>query len=545
MIKRGLSIPAVALIYTFIASDPALAFEFKTGLEPLDDFVDQRGKDIENTGNDMKKGIDQTTDEVKKTLDEVGKGAEDAGKKLIEGGKKALSDTAENSKKLVDDIIAKSRKSLDDIAWNVVKGANDIVDAGKAGARYIEFQISGFGNSLSEADKRIREGKVVDAVWHLSTDPYKNQEEATARAAQESELVNTSLSAAASFYGGPAGASAYAAWYAYRSTGDVNMAVRVGVTTAIMSAGYSKVSAMPQGTLGQVTKKALVSGAVGGIAVAAAGGDETAVKDAFLKQGGMVIVQSGQSYVTKKYVDPAVAKADQYCMNSVGVKCSLVLPKYQRDAQGNLIFDAKGLPKIDKSFKLPGKETLGKWQEIAKQAEQDLYKKAPMVEQVFTKDKDWSISWNREALMDPSSNIPGVALTYTGSNSPYDEKIQELKLWAETAPTPVSPQTVQEFDKAQSKLAVKPTWTALHNIGSKTPFLDPVFPKKAAGQPLAPGDIARSNRKAFLRPGPAKWGGDPPTVDEGDLVTILEITTVTDDKGRQQQWARVEVIPSQ
>jgi hypothetical protein len=43
------------------------------------------------------------------------------------------------------------------------------------------------------------------------------------------------------------------------------------------------------------------------------GGDDAAVRDAFLKSGGMVVVQSGQSYVTKKYVDPAVAKTDAYC----------------------------------------------------------------------------------------------------------------------------------------------------------------------------------------------------------------------------------------
>jgi hypothetical protein len=82
----------------------------------------------------------------------------------------------------------------------------------------------------------------------------------------------------------------------------------VGVITGVTSAGYASTGAMPAGSVGEVAKKAYVTGAIGGISVAASGGDEAAVRDAFLKSGGMVVVQSGQSYLNKTYVNPGGGK---------------------------------------------------------------------------------------------------------------------------------------------------------------------------------------------------------------------------------------------
>ncbi|WP_244510670.1 hypothetical protein [Microvirga guangxiensis] len=86
---------------------------------------------------------------------------------------------------------------------------------------------------------------------------------------------------AASTYGGPAGAAAFAAWYTNKKTGDLDHAIRGGVIAGAASAGYANTSAMPSGTVGEVAKKALFTGAVGGVAFAAAGGNDAAVCDAF------------------------------------------------------------------------------------------------------------------------------------------------------------------------------------------------------------------------------------------------------------------------
>jgi len=212
-------------------------------------------KGAEDAANTGKKAIDDTADTGKKAIDDSMKAGEKAGQDIVNTGKKAVSDTVNTGKKAIDDILSNAQKAVDDVVWNYVKGANDIVDAGKAAGRFIEHQVQGAKESLSDAEKRAREGKIVDAAWHLWTDPYKNQEEGAAKAAQESALINAAGQTAASFYGGPGGAAAYAAWYTYRATNDLDMAIRVGVITGVTSAGYANTAAMPTGSVGKSRRK--------------------------------------------------------------------------------------------------------------------------------------------------------------------------------------------------------------------------------------------------------------------------------------------------
>jgi hypothetical protein len=384
-------------------------------------------KGAEDAANTGRKAIDDAGKTGQKAIDDTVRAGEKAGQDTVNAGKKAVSDTVNSGKEAIDHILSNAQKAVDDVVWNAVKGANDIVDAGKAAGRYVEHQARGAKESLSDAERRVREGKIVDAAWHLWTDHYKNQEEGAAKAAQESELINAAGTAAASFYGGPAGAAAYAAWYTYRATNDLEMALRVGVITGVTSAGYANAAAMPTGSIGEVAKKAIVTGAMGGVAVAAGGGDDAAVRDAFLKSGGMVVVQSRQSYVTKKYVDPAVARTDAYCMSAIGYKCSIVLPKLQRDAQGNVVVDENGRAKFDGSVSLPERAQIGSWQQKVEAAGQDAKKKVPGVDQIFTKDSQWAISWDKNAFTNKSASTPAVVFTYTGPGSPFDKRSRRLK----------------------------------------------------------------------------------------------------------------------
>lgn len=433
-----------------------------------------------------------------------------------------------------------SSKAIDDVARNAVKSANDIVDAGKAVERFVEYQVHGVGDSLSNAEKRIREGKIVDAAWHLGTDPYKHTEEGAAKAAQESQLINAAGQTAASFYGGPAGAAAYAAWYAYRATNDVNTAIRVGVIAGVTSAGVASAGAMPTGSVGEVAKKAYVTGAIGGIAVAASGGDDAAVRDAFLKSGGMVIVQSGRSYVNKTYVSPAVAKTDSYCMSAVGAKCSVILPKLQADAQGKVIFDENGQPKFDTSAILPSRADIKSWQDAAT-AGQESIRRLAGVNQIFTNDEQWAISWDKNALTNKSASIPAVVMTYTGPGSPFDDKVQDIKAWAAGPATNPVPANSPPGSGSAGLPSAPPTWIALNDFGAQSAF-DRVFPNKQG--PITVGDILKTKKDMSMRATPEDAYAAPTLLKRGSLVSVTGTTAFTGNNGRPQEWARVEIVAS-
>jgi hypothetical protein len=488
--------------------------------------------------NTAVKAVNDTANTGKKAIDDTVKTVEKAGQDAGETGKKAVDDTLNTGKKAIDDVLRNSTKAVDDVARNAVKSANDIVDAGKAVERFVEYQVQGVGDSLSDAEKRVREGKIVDAAWHLGTDPYKHTEEGAAKAAQESQLINAAGQAAASFYGGPAGAAAYASWYAYRATNDINMAIRVGVITGVTSAGYASAGAMPAGSVGEVAKKAYVTGAIGGIAVAASGGDEAAVRDAFLKSGGMVVVQSGQSYINKTYVNPAVAKTDSYCMSAVGAKCSVILPKLRADAQGKILLDENGQPKLDTSAILPNKADVKPWQDAAAANQESVRRFA---NQIFTKDEQWAISWDKNALVNKSASIPAVVMTYTGPGSPFDEKVQDIKAWAVSPVTSPVPASKSGNPGSAQPPAAAPTWIALNDIGAQSLF-DRVFPNKQG--PIAVGDILKTKKDMSMRSAPADTNTAPTLLMRGSLVSVTGTTALTDEKGRAQDWARIEIVAS-
>lgn len=504
------------------------------------------GESVRQVGNDLadtrKKDIDNISDAGKKAIDDTIKAGEKATQDGINASKKAVNDTVNTGKKAIDDILKTAQKAVDDAIWNTVKGANDIVDAGKASGRFVEHQVRGYKVSLSDAERRIREGKVVDATWHLWTDPYKNDEEGAAKAVQESSLLNTVASTAASYYGGPAGAAAYAAWYTYRATdpNDMDMALRVGVMAGVTSAGYANTAAMPVGTVSEVAKKAIVTGAMGGLAVAAAGGDEAAVREAFLKSGGMVVVQSAQSYVVKEYVDPAVAKADAYCVSTVGTKCSIVLPKLQRDSQGNVILDENFQPKIDNSVTLPERLQIGSWQPRAQPANNQ----TPGIDQLFTKNNEWAISWDRNAFTTKSSSLPAVVLTYVGPGSPFSEKVEEIKAWAAT-PVATSALTAFRDRDDERRFAVPPQWVALNNPSNASLYFDRVFPRTADGA-ITTGAILKSKTNLNIRPSPADPATSPIGLTQGVLVSVIDKATRVDRNGRNQEWVKVQfVVPPQ
>jgi hypothetical protein len=290
-------------------------------------------------------------------------------------------------------------KATSDTARNLLQSANDIVDAASAVGRFAERQMSAVPNVLTNAEERLREGKIVDAVWHLAVDHVQATDQNAAKLAQENEIVASAAQAAAGFYGGPGGSAAFAAWKAYHASGgDVGLALKAGAFAYATASGYGDASAMPTGSAGEIAKKAAMVGSVSGIAVAASGGsDEQAVK-AFLQSGGAVIVQSGQAYIKQSVgnteeVKSVQMEADNFCITVSGANCA----------------------------------TAAEWVEAAKKMKDEakrLVDGKPAV--VFVPDGDWAISWVQSMGSKQSEGAPSVVLTFVGSGSPYYQIYREL-----------------------------------------------------------------------------------------------------------------------
>lgn len=234
---------------------------------------------------------------------------------------KAGADIVATIHKAADNAYATYVKSIEDGAREAKKGFDDSVEAVGAASRFAERQLKAMENDAQKAARRFQEGKLADAVWHWSSDHMNSSEENFFKATQESELIKQAGAAAATAYGGPGGAAAYAAWSTYKATGDPNMAFRAGFIAAASSQAGGYTSEMPKGTLGEVVKKAAMAGAAGGIAVAAAGGDHEAIQKGFLQAGGAVLVQSSNDAV-KGYSPKAKKALTVYgCISARDVDC--------------------------------------------------------------------------------------------------------------------------------------------------------------------------------------------------------------------------------
>ena len=119
------------------------------------------------------------------------------------------------------------------------------------------------------------------------------------------------------------------------------MALRAGVFAAATAQMGTAGAKLPAGTAGEVIKKAAVAGAAGGIAVAAAGGDEQAVKEGFLKSAGAVLVQAGSDKL-KAYSPKAKDAYDTvHCLSARDVDC-LSNTTRARDAKGKILSTRTG-----------------------------------------------------------------------------------------------------------------------------------------------------------------------------------------------------------
>ena len=347
---------------------------------------------------------------------------------------------------------------LKDIERETRSGLKNVEEAAHATGKFLENQVHGVGNSLSAAERRLREGKVVDAIWHLGTDPIQYTEENSFKMAQESSLVRAAGQIAAQAYGGPAGAAAYATWYSYRATGDAELALRVGMITGATSAALGKISEIESE---KFVRKAIVAGAVGGLAVAASGGDEKAIREGFLLAGGMVLVQDGYKHVTNTKLDARGSKGPAYCMATVGAECSPSSEAYIRNEDGTIKFKTIGkdtVPIVDVTKTDPTRPHVGIQSKVT---DSNFYhergvvmtaiSRAPLTNAMSIFHDTWAISWNMTPLESGATIPPAVLLTYIGTGAPYFDLIQETNVQKYSNSASLTPDQTNLVDKLSKK----------------------------------------------------------------------------------------------
>lgn len=449
------------------------------------------GKTAEKAGQDIGKTAEKAGQDISKTAEktaqDIGKGGEKVGQDIGKAAEKAVQDIGKTAEKAAQDIGKTAEKAGQDIGKTAEKAGQDIGktaekavqdtgaeggrfarnlgDAAQAVGHFLEGQGQGAGKALSNAERRVREGKVVDALWHLGTEPLQSTEENAAKAVQESAYLNTVAQVAANAYGGPAGAAAYAAWYTYKQTGDVELAFKVGLLTGATSKAFAEVGEMPSKSAQQLAKKALVAGTVGGIAVAAAGGNEAAIKEGFLLSGGMILIQDGYKRVTGGKLDARASEGEAYCMSTVGSDCSPPESAYLRDKEGNILYGPDGDPQIDMTKVDPRRPHVGKWSGDGNpnwSQERSTFmtsvSRVPGMNAMSVFHDQWAISWDMNSIASPATIIPAVVLTYVGTGAPYYQLIQSsatkprspanIQGYGEVIapPTTISPKVIERFE---------------------------------------------------------------------------------------------------
>lgn len=403
------------------------------------DFVEKFGTEVFRA---TEKLGDSTLTTIRNAQGDTIKVLEAAGGDAFATFQKAGGDSLRTVFKAAGDVTVTYVKGWRDIGEQGRQSFSDAVDAGQAALHFAENQAKAQRDAFGNAEKRAREGKVIDSMWGLATEPLQSSEENFSKATQESEVINAAAGSAAAVYGGPAGAAAYASWSTYRRTGNAEKAFRAGLLAGVTAQIGSAVAKMPAGTAGEIIKKASIAGAAGGISVAAAGGDEQSIKEGFLKSAGAVLIQGGSDKF-KAYSPQAKDAYDTIqCVSARDVDC-ISNTTWARDAKGKIRYDANGNPRIDSSKLDPNLYT-GKWTRIdplsdagKKYAFITQTSKLPKMEAIPLQRNQWVLTWTLGQGQDIAYNKPTVVLTYVGNDTPFVSEIEYGQISRPALQTPV------------------------------------------------------------------------------------------------------------
>jgi hypothetical protein len=155
---------------------------------------------------------------------------------------------------------------------------------------------------------------------------------------------------------------------------------------------------------------------------------------------------------------------------------------------------------------------------------------------VVTKDGDWMISWDREALLPlvPGDvQRPAVTLSYVGPDSPYRRQIEQI--------ADLGRKTV--FASADPDLE-EPTWAAYRAPGSDWTYFEDVDTGLPPG-PVVAGETLRvvQDTDINVRPGPGGGGWRDPIglLTPGEIVKVLKVA-LYETKDGDQEWIKFQRV---
>jgi hypothetical protein len=353
--------------------------------------------------------------------------------------KKAERDVRKETGKTVHNLVKESGKGVQNVANETVKVGPHVIDFGTAVINYTGNTVTSYQNVIKDAGKRVAEGKLADALFHVALDPLRNEEKNLFKLTQESSLAKSMGAIAASAYGGPSGAAAYAAWQTYRSSnGNVELALRAGVLAGFTYMANTELGQMKMSEEFALVKKTILAGSIGGLAVAASGGDDRDVLDGFILAGGMVIIQDGYKNSTGQPLDARSATGDSYCATPNTAGCDVFKNAVYKDKDGNLQVD---FSKLDRRASYVGKgympdfneEQLKAWMKDNWQQDKSVLMKTlakiPGVNAMALYHDDWVLAWKMKsdaAVM--GTIIPALVMTYYGTGQMLSDKITDLNI---------------------------------------------------------------------------------------------------------------------
>jgi len=282
--------------------------------EDFDEEATRAKEKMDKNATILKEGIDTEATRAKGKIDQQltrtkGKLAEEATEL-----KKNIDREADKAKENIDRELTDFKSDVDrevtrlksDIERELTQAKKDIDGAVKAAQTFLEDQIKSTGDTLSEGEALIREGKIVDALWHLALEPYRDVKDDYITAVSESELLSQIASTAVSYYGGPAAAAAYTAWLTYEMTGDLNASLKAGVISGLVTEYGGQVNEIKVISVESALKKSLLKACVNASAVAASGGSKEDIENTFVTTAQATIQNSSQILI-EKWVETEIA----------------------------------------------------------------------------------------------------------------------------------------------------------------------------------------------------------------------------------------------
>jgi hypothetical protein len=331
--------------------------------------------------------------------------------------------------------------------------------------------------------------------------------------------LNTVGQIAATVYGGPGGSAAYAAWSTFKITGDANLAFRAGVISGATTWALQGVNVAPKDSALVIAKKAAVAGAIGGIAVAAAGRDHAQVKDGFLKGAAMVIVQAGYEKFTAKDFDPKgqIATRKGYCMTGTAEVCRPPSYVQVKDSKGNILYgDPTKFKSTDPVVNYVGLQTNGtdtgwRFRVSEKSPAMTAVGRVPPWNTMALAHDKLAITFHLEEAANVASIAPAIVVTYGGTAAWVYSDIQHAVIESaakQTSLTPVSmtgpkpPPAVSTYVVANCMSATKPNVVTRVSVE---------FPPKATRSPYLCEVTKGCRRQKSIQKGKSPGRGMPST----------------------------------